>query len=90
MKVIVFGATGMAGAGVLIEWLGDSRVHSVLVIGRHSVGISNPKLRELIRSDFLVTTTENVGRAMIEVAAVGYSRRVLENSDINLLAARTG
>jgi hypothetical protein len=24
------------------------------------------------------------------VAAVGYSRRVLENSDINLMAARTG
>jgi uncharacterized protein YbjT (DUF2867 family) len=223
MKVIVFGATGMVGAGVLIECLEDPRVRSILVIGRHSCGISNPKLRELIRSDFFdysdvrgdlsgydacffclgvsvagmsepayhrltyaltiaaaealvavnpgttfcyvsgegtdstergrsmwarvkgktenhllrlpfkafmfrpgyiqpmkgvrsktrlyqtfynifgrlypmlkrlaprhVTTTENVGRAMIEVAAAGYSRRVLENSDINLLAAKTG
>lgn len=221
MKVIVLGATGMVGAGVLIECLEDPRVRSVLVIGRHSVGVSNAKLRELIRSDFFhygdvqdhlsgydacffclgvsvagmseptynhvtyeltiataaalvainpgitfcyvsgegsdstergrsmwarvkgktenhllrlspkafmfrpgyiqplkgvrsktglyqtfytvfgrlypllrrlaprhVTTTENVGRAMIEVAAAGYSRRVLENFDINLLAAR--
>ena len=223
MNVIVFGATGMVGAGALIECLEDPRVRSILVIGRHSVGISHPKLRELIRSDFFdysdaradlsgydacffclgvsslgmsepayhrltyeltmataeallavnpgitfcyvsgegtdstergrsmwarvkgktenhllrlpfkafmfrpgyihplkgvrsktrlyqtfinifgrlypvlrrlaprhVTTTVNVGQAMIAVAAAGYSRRVLESSDINLLANRTG
>ena len=223
MKVILFGATGMVGAGVLIECLEDPRVQSILVIGRQSVGITNPKLRELIRTDFFdysdlrrdlaghdacffclgvsvaglsepayrrltyeltvaaaeavlavnpgitfcyvsgegtdstergrtmwarikgrtenhllrlpfkgfmfrpgyiqpmkgvrsktrlyqtlydifgplypvlrriaarhVTTTESVGRAMIEVAAGGYSRRVLENPDINLLAAKAG
>lgn len=33
-----------------------------------------------------VTTTENVGRAMIQVAAHGYTKRVLENPDINALA----
>jgi hypothetical protein len=33
-----------------------------------------------------VTTTENVGRAMIRVAALGYSRPILENTDINQLA----
>jgi hypothetical protein len=32
-----------------------------------------------------VTTTENIGRAMIRVAAKGYSKRVLENTDINTL-----
>lgn len=223
MKVILFGATGMVGAGVLIECLEDPRVQSILVIGRQSVGTTNPKLRELIRTDFFdysdlrrdlaghdacffclgvsvaglsepayrrltyeltvaaaeavlavnpgitfcyvsgegtdstergrtmwarikgktenhllrlpfkgfmfragyiqpmkgvrsktrlyqtlydvfgplypvlrriaarhVTTTESVGRAMIEVAAGGYSRRVLENPDINLLAAKAG
>lgn len=36
-----------------------------------------------------VTTTENVGRAMIQVAANGYSKRVLDNADINLLAETT-
>ena len=35
-----------------------------------------------------VTTSENVGRAMIEVAANGFERRILENPDINELAAR--
>jgi hypothetical protein len=34
-----------------------------------------------------VTTTENVGRAMIQVAAGGYAKHVLENPDINALAA---
>ena len=220
--MILFGATGMVGAGVLIECLEDPRVSSILVVGRQSCGIAHPKLTELIRSDFFdysdmqghlsgcdacffclgvsssgmkepayqrltyeltmaaaeavvaanpgitfcyvsgegtdstergrtmwarvkgktenhllrlplrgfmfrpgyiqpmkgvrsktrlyqafydvfsrlypvlkrlapthVTTTENVGRAMIGVAAAGYSRRVLENSDINLLATRT-
>ncbi|HWN18165.1 MAG TPA: hypothetical protein VNO19_04535 [Gemmatimonadales bacterium] len=221
MKVILFGGTGMVGAGVLIECLEDPRVSSILIIGRQSCGVSHPKLTELIRSDFFdysdarddlsgydacffclgvsssgmkepayhrltyeltmaaaeavvavspgitfcyvsgegtdstergrsmwartkgktenhllrlplkafmfrpgyiqpmkgvrsktrlyqafydvfarfypllkrlaarhVTTTENVGRAMIEVAAAGYPRRVLENPDINLLAER--
>jgi uncharacterized protein YbjT (DUF2867 family) len=36
-----------------------------------------------------VTTTANVGRAMIQVAATGYSKHVLENSDINVLAVTT-
>jgi uncharacterized membrane protein len=39
----------------------------------------------------LMTTTENVGRAMIAVAAAGATgadRRLLENDDINRIAAR--
>ncbi len=43
-----------------------------------------PLLRRLLPSH--VTTTVNVGRAMIRVAASGYSKRVLANSDINMLA----
>jgi hypothetical protein len=35
-----------------------------------------------------VTTTENVGRAMIGVARDGYSKPVLENADINRVAGR--
>jgi hypothetical protein len=35
-----------------------------------------------------VTTTENVGRAMIRVALDGSEKRVLETSDINALAGR--
>ena len=42
----------MVGGGVLIECLEDSRVRSVLVIGRKPSGVTHPKLREIIRSDF--------------------------------------
>lgn len=34
-----------------------------------------------------VTTAENVGRAMIAAAVVGYPKRILENADIDALAA---
>ncbi len=51
VNVVLFGATGMVGAGVLIECLDDPRVESVLVVGRRSCDVVHPKLRELIRSD---------------------------------------
>jgi uncharacterized protein YbjT (DUF2867 family) len=51
MKVILFGATGMVGQGVLRECLRDDGVETVLAIGRNSIGQPHPKLRELIRKD---------------------------------------
>src|SRR5260370_10985979 len=51
MKVILFGATGMVGQGVLRECLRDEAVDSVLVIGRNSIGQTHQKLRELRRPD---------------------------------------
>ncbi|MFH8465124.1 NAD-dependent epimerase/dehydratase family protein [Streptomyces sp. NPDC017991] len=51
MKVILFGATGMVGRGVLRECLRDAAVESVLVIGRTAVGVTHPKLREVVRAD---------------------------------------
>lgn len=53
MNVILFGATGMVGAGVLIECLADPRVDSVLAVVRSPTGRSHPKLREAIHTDFL-------------------------------------
>lgn len=51
MNVVIFGATGMVGQGVLRACLADAGVRQVLVIGRTSTGRSHPKLRELIRPD---------------------------------------
>jgi uncharacterized protein YbjT (DUF2867 family) len=51
MKVILFGATGMVGQGVLRECLLDDGVERVLAIGRTPTGVTHPKLRELIRTD---------------------------------------
>ena len=51
MKVILFGATGMVGQGVLRECLRDDGVTGVLAISRNSIGQTHPKLHELIRKD---------------------------------------
>jgi uncharacterized protein YbjT (DUF2867 family) len=53
MKVIIFGATGMVGQGVLRECLLDPDVRRVLSIGRSATGQRHEKLRELIRADLL-------------------------------------
>lgn len=52
MKVVVFGATGMVGQGVLRQCLLDDRVESVLVVGRTALGRRHPKLREVNHGDF--------------------------------------
>ena len=51
MKIILFGATGMVGQGVLRECLVDADVQSVLSIGRSASGQSHKKLREIVRKD---------------------------------------
>jgi uncharacterized protein YbjT (DUF2867 family) len=52
MKVILFGASGMVGQGVLKECLKDSGVTQVLSVGRSSLGITDPKLKEIVNKDF--------------------------------------
>lgn len=52
MNVILFGATGMVGAGALLECLDDPRVRSVLVIGRSSCGVQHAKITEILHNDF--------------------------------------
>jgi uncharacterized protein YbjT (DUF2867 family) len=52
MKVVLFGATGMVGKGVLLECLDDARVEHVLLISRHPIDVSHPKIREIIHADF--------------------------------------
>ncbi len=52
MKVVIFGATGMVGKGTLLECLDDERVESALVVVRHRIDLSHPKLREIIHKDF--------------------------------------
>jgi uncharacterized protein YbjT (DUF2867 family) len=53
MNVLLFGATGMVGQGVLRECLLEADVQSVLAIGRSATGQRHPKLRELVHRDFL-------------------------------------
>lgn len=53
MKIIITGTTGMVGEGVLLECLQNSEVSQVLSISRKPCGIKNPKLKELLVSNFL-------------------------------------
>jgi uncharacterized protein YbjT (DUF2867 family) len=53
MKVIIFGATGMVGQGVLRECLMDPGIERVLVVGRSATGLRNAKLDEIAHDDFL-------------------------------------
>ena len=52
MNVVLFGATGMVGAGALLECLADPRVTSILAITRSPTGRSHRKLREVLHTDF--------------------------------------
>jgi uncharacterized protein YbjT (DUF2867 family) len=52
MKVILFGATGMVGQGVLRECLVDADVERVLVVGRSPTGVQHAKLHEVLHDNF--------------------------------------
>jgi len=52
VKVVVFGATGMVGQGVLRECLLASDVDQVVAVIRTPTGVSHPKLREVPLADF--------------------------------------
>jgi uncharacterized protein YbjT (DUF2867 family) len=48
IKVIITGATGMVGEGVLFECLQNEKVSEVLIINRRHYELNHPKLKELI------------------------------------------
>jgi uncharacterized protein YbjT (DUF2867 family) len=50
--VLITGATGMVGKGVLLECLDHDAIKKVVSLGRNSVGIKHPKLTEIIHDDF--------------------------------------
>ena len=64
MKVLVFGATGMVGQGVVRECLLDPDVEPVMTVGRTPTGIQNQKLRDIVHrspEDFAAIEDEIAG-----------------------------
>jgi len=53
LRVIITGATGMVGEGVLKEALSRPDVEKVLVISRKTCGLTHQKLTEILHPDFL-------------------------------------
>ena len=98
MNVVIFGATGMVGAGVLLECFADPRVTSILAITRSPTGRSRPKLREVVHSDFFNYDTLRADFARCDacffclgVSSLGMSEAQYTRVtyDLTLAAART-
>jgi uncharacterized protein YbjT (DUF2867 family) len=70
MNAVIFGATGMVGKGVLLECLDDARVEHVLLVSRHPLDVSHPKIREIVHADF--TAFENLTPAFADIDACFY------------------
>ncbi|OIQ38571.1 MAG: epimerase [Bacteroidetes bacterium MedPE-SWsnd-G1] len=51
-KVIITGASGMVGKGVLLECLESDLIDSVLVINRNPLNLKHSKLKEVLLKDF--------------------------------------
>ena len=98
MKVILFGATGMVGQGVLRECLLDPGVESVLAVGRSPTGQRHVKLRE-IRHDYYLDYSAIESQLTgfdacffcLGVSSVGMNEERYRHFtyDITLAAART-
>ena len=58
MKVLIFGATGMVGQGVLHECLAAPDVTLVMAVGRSPVAQHHPKLQQRIVADLRSLTAE--------------------------------
>ncbi|WP_367850064.1 epimerase [Rhodoferax sp. WC2427] len=64
MKVLIFGASGMVGQGVLRECLADPAITQVQTVGRAPLGQPHAKLRELVvpdMEDYSAVTAELAG-----------------------------
>ena len=66
IKAIITGSTGMVGEGVLLECLQHPAVESLLVINRRPCGITHPRLKEIIHTDFFDLSS-------IESSLTGYN-----------------
>jgi len=61
IKVIITGATGMVGEGVLLECLRHPDVEKVLMVNRRPFALQHPKLAECIVPDFMKLDGVNGG-----------------------------
>ena len=66
IRAILTGATGMVGAGVLLECLQNPAIEQVLVLSRKPCGVKHPKVTELLHADL-----QNLGP--IESQLTGYN-----------------
>jgi len=83
MKVVVFGATGMVGQGVVRECLLDARIESVVSIGRSASGVTHEKFREVVTDDLLDLTPVETELAGVDACffCLGISSNGMNEAD---------
>ena len=98
MRVLLFGATGMVGQGVLRECLRAQDVESVQTVGRSPTGQLDPRLTEIVHPDMMdYRTIESslegfdacffcLGVSSFRMKEADYTRLTY---DLTLAAART-
>ncbi|MGH7441511.1 MAG: epimerase, partial [bacterium] len=98
LNIVLFGASGMVGGGVLLHLLDDPDVASVLSVGRRPSGLNHPKLSELLRTDFFDYSDAKerlrgfdacfftLGRSSVGLSEAEYTR---DTFDLTLAAAKT-
>lgn len=98
MNVLILGASGMVGQGVLRECLLDASVTRVVTLGRTTTRQSHPKLREIVHGDlFHLSAVEDQLRGLdacfdsLGVSAAGLSEAEYArvNYDMTLAVAET-
>jgi uncharacterized protein YbjT (DUF2867 family) len=52
MKIIVTGATGMAGSGVIRQAIADEDLHEIIALARRPLEIAHPKIKTAVHHDF--------------------------------------
>lgn len=87
MKIILFGASGMVGAGVLQVLLQDQETSAVLSVGRRPCGVRHAKLREIQLADLFELETAQAELSGYDACiwAVGVSSVGLDEAAYALL-----
>lgn len=61
INVIITGATGMVGEGVLHECLNNPKIASITLLNRRSTGVVHPKVKEVLLTDLFAFTGNEPG-----------------------------
>src|SRR5436309_980517 len=98
LQLIITGATGMVGEGVLHECLLSPAVDRILLLSRRNSGVQHPKLSEVLVTDFFdlrPVETQLAGYDAclfcLGVSSVGMKKEIYEKLtyDLTLHVAKT-
>ncbi len=82
LSVLITGASGMVGKGILLECLEDNRISEVVTISRRSINLLHPKHKEIIVKNFELIDKDTFSKWQFDgcffclgVSSVGLSKK---------------